>query len=450
MSEEDEIAWGKVADQDVQDNLRTFDDAAPLQHLVHDVGTQIASQSTRPELPWTFRVLDDPAINAFALPGGHVYVTRGLLTHLLSEDELAAVIAHEVGHIEARHAAIGHHNNKIAGRKTGFVTTVADPQRSHATAVATGATRLELLAYGRAGELQADKLGLGYLQKTEYDPHALLEVFTLLGASELASARVPSWLSTHPQPQDRAQALASHLGESAQPEGAPRVSVDYLSLLDDVVYGPDPREGVLDQNRYIHCRVGFAFEFPDGWALAGDASGVTALAPDNLSQFGVAPKYYTYETAEKATYAFFISGTYIRGETVTREIDGGSVLLTEFVVPTRMGEWRGLVGFADFGGHVVAMLASAPANIWPQHAAAIQTSFASLSPVTASERAALEPDRIEIVQIEKETTLSKLLEARPGSQSLEAVALLNRIEVHAPVPSGATVKLIRGADLPAP
>jgi predicted Zn-dependent protease len=429
MSEADEIAWGRVADQDVQDAMRLYEEAPELTALVEAIGRELAGRTARPGLPWTFRVLDDPAVNAFALPGGHVYVTRGLLAHLGSRDELAAVLGHEAGHVEARHAAIEMRNAQAAQRRIQFLASVVDPNRQHVAAVAATSARLTMLDYGREGELQADELGLGYVQEAGYEPTAFLTVFELLGAVSVDSPRVPSWLSSHPEPAERSRSLAMRLGakEPREDGSPPAVDAEYVALLAGMVYGTDPREGRLDATTYRHGRVGFRVELPAGWALEQDASGATALAPDNLSQLGVAPRFYDYPTAEKATMAFFISGMFRRHGTETVDVAGSRMMLTEYSLPTTLGDWMGLVGFVDFQGHVVALMASAPATIWPQHVEAVTATFGSLRPLSEPERAALEPWRVEVVPVKEETTLRELHAARRLAVPLEVLAVLNRV-----------------------
>jgi predicted Zn-dependent protease len=446
MSEEDEIAWGRVADQDVRDALRLYEEAPELSALVRTIGEEIAGRTARPNLPWTFGVLDDPAVNAFALPGGHVYVTRGLLAHLESQDELAAVLGHEAGHVEARHAVIEMRNAQKAQLRVQFVASVADPARQHVAAVAARSARLTMLSYGREGELQADALGLGYLEETNHAPAAFLTVFDLLAKVDIDSGRVPAWLSTHPEAELRKQTLADRLGVDSRTGTGETIAVDpeYVDLLVGMVYGVDPREGQLDGTTYRHGRVGFRAELPAGWALEQDFDGVTALAPDNLSQLAVAPKFYTYQTAEDATTAFFISGTFLRHGTATVDVAGSSMMLTKFSMPTQLGDWMGLVGFIDFRGHVIALMASAPATIWPQHAETVTAAFSSVRPLSEAERAALEPSRIEVVRLPKRTTMQEVSRARQSPVSLDALLVLNRVEAEQELEANRPLKIVVG------
>ncbi len=446
MSEDEELALGKVSDQDILDNLRVLDDSQPLSVLVAAVGQEVAAQTERPDLPWTFRVLDDPAVNAFAVPGGYVYVTRGLLTHLNAKDELAAVLGHECGHIAARHGVIAMRAAQKKANAVAFLAGALDPNRSHVAAVAARSARLKLLESDRAQELEADELMLRYVAKTDHEPAAFLEVLGLLAQLDVESERVPSWLSTHPAPEQRQEHLAAKLGDV---ERAPAVDSEYLAAIDGVVHGPDPREGLLVDSTYVHGRVGFAFDLPAGWALEGDRESVTALAPDNLSQMGVAPKYYAYDTAEKATTAFFISGIYLQGTTTEVDAVGTKMLLTNFVLPTRMGDWVGLVGFVALGDSVVAVMASAPKVIWPQHEQAVTAAFSSLRLLTPEQRLVLEPARIEIAELPPETSL-RAFAGEEGAGRLDALARLNRLDPEQTSAQARAIKTIRFPTPPEP
>ncbi len=442
MTEQEEIAWGNVADQDVRDNLRMYEQSQPLTDLVNRLGAEIAEHTTRPHLPWTFRIIDDPAVNAFALPGGHVFVTRGLLTHLNSPDELACVLGHEAGHIDRRHAVVEQRKAEVAQRNIAFLSAFVDPNRRHVAAVAARSKRLQLLGYEREGELEADALGVAYVGRTTYQPAAFLRVLELLQAVDVESETIPSWLTTHPEPDVRREALTASLDAAGDEAWGDEIDVEYVAMLHGVVHGPDPREGGVAGPRFHHGRVGFSVDLPDGWAIEHDTTGATALAPDNLTQMGVAPKFYTYQTSQEATDAFFISGIFRRHGTKEVDIAGTTMLLTDFSFPTRVGEWLGLVGFATIDGEVAAIMASAPATIWPQQAATIEASFDSLRRLSDAEMSALEPRRIEVAVLSKATTLAAIGEDQAELYSLDELVLLNRVGPDELLPQGRTIKLI--------
>src|SRR5687768_9342800 len=206
VGEAQEIAMGQEADQEVASSLGLYPDEA-LQAYVAGLGKALAATGERPSPPWTFRVVDDPVVNAFALPGGYIYVTRGIMAHLNSEAELAAVLGHEIGHVTARHTA-----NQISKQQVAqlglAVAMVASSDVGRYAAVAQQGLGALFLKFSRDDERQADELGLRYLQRTDHDPRQMPAVFSMLervSAADSAGA-LPEWLATHPSPENRREA----------------------------------------------------------------------------------------------------------------------------------------------------------------------------------------------------------------------------------------------------
>lgn len=211
VTESEEIALGKENDAQVVEALGLYDDER-LSTVVGEVGAKLATQSERPELPWTFRVLDDPTVNAFALPGGFVYVTRGLLVHLRSKDELAAVLGHEIGHVTARHT-----NDRMSqsllvtvGALTAAVllenSNASDATKTVAPVVLQVGGQSIVLQYSRDQESEADALGLRYMTREGYDPRAQVQVMEILKAS-MTGERGLEFFATHPYPETRIKRL---------------------------------------------------------------------------------------------------------------------------------------------------------------------------------------------------------------------------------------------------
>jgi len=243
FGEEQELAMGKEADAGIQQQVGLYRDE-DLARYVADVGGRLAAASERPYLPWRFLVLDDPTVNAFALPGGYVYVTRGILAQLDSEAELAAVLGHEIGHVTARHGVHAMSQQILATAAVGTAAVVLDPEHADDWfAVGSLTLGLVFLQHSRADERQADDLGLRYLLRAGYDPREMPPVFEMLErVAEQEGGRLPVWLSTHPDPGSRAERLAKEVA-AAEANGerlaVPRVEHDsFLAKLDGLVYGP--------------------------------------------------------------------------------------------------------------------------------------------------------------------------------------------------------------------
>ena len=199
VSEADEVQMGREADADIRKTMGVYNDPA-LQKYVTDVGMRLARASHRPHLPWTFTVVDEPVVNAFALPGGFIYITRGILPYLRNESELAAVLGHEVGHVDARHGAAQMSKQQIAGLGLA-VGSVLAPDYSDAFGLAGSAMGLVFLKFGREAELEADRLGTRYASANNWDPGGMPGLLDTLGRIDGASSTtrgIPGWAMTHP------------------------------------------------------------------------------------------------------------------------------------------------------------------------------------------------------------------------------------------------------------
>ena len=204
ISEAEEIAQGRQADAEIRREMGVYADEE-LQRYVSGIGERVASVSHRPNLPWTFTVLDSPVVNAFALPGGFVYVTRGLMAHLEDESELAGVLGHEVGHVTARHAS--QQFTRSAGGSIGMLLmSIFVPSIRPFGDLASAGLSTLFLKYGREDELESDRLGMEYASKAGWDPAGVphfLETLSRLDA--LTERGIPNWLSTHPEPGSRVE-----------------------------------------------------------------------------------------------------------------------------------------------------------------------------------------------------------------------------------------------------
>lgn len=282
MSESQEISIGQELDREVQQEMGMYDDPA-LQAYVEEIGMRMARASQRPNLPWHFTVVDVPAVNAFALPGGYIYITRGILPYLDNEAELAGVLGHEIAHVTARHAAQAY--TRATGASLGLLLGgIFVPQIRPFGDLAESGVGLLFLRYGRDDELQADQLGAEYAAGGGWDPSAIPAFLTTLGRIDEAADRngVPNWLSTHPQPEDRVvrvQAAVEKLRVPGQQSTTARDA--YLARIDGVVYGDNPEDGIVRGNAFLHPQLRFALEFPQGWEITNSETQVVAKEPGN-------------------------------------------------------------------------------------------------------------------------------------------------------------------------
>jgi predicted Zn-dependent protease len=288
MTESQEIAMGEEADGQIIAMYGLYPDTQ-IQAYVNDIGQDMAAQSHRPHLQWHFRVLDTPVVNAFAVPGGYIYVTRGLMAHLNSEAELAGVIGHEIGHVTARHSVNQYTKQILIIGGIAIGMAVSKTFRKYAPIALVG-VQLLFLKFSRDQERQADDLGVLYSFRIGYNPSEFSKFFLTLNRMKetRGGGGLPGWLSTHPVTELRyrdVQVEAQRVVTANPPSGQLIVrSNEYLQHLDGMVYGEDPRQGYAEGNAFYHPDLRFQFNYPTGWNLQNTNSYVL-LQPSSEDAF---------------------------------------------------------------------------------------------------------------------------------------------------------------------
>ena len=277
-SEQDEIAIGKQTDVQIRNQYGIYNDPA-LNEYVARVGASLGPYTHRSHLEYHFAVLDSPVVNAFAVPGGYVYVTRGILALMRSEAELAVVLGHEMGHVNARHSIHRMSEQTLFGLGlavgSSLNKTVAD-----IAGIAGVGIQLLFLKYSRDDERQADQLGVEYSRKGSYNPGEMIGFFTSLEKmGDLSGSHsIPGFLSTHPLTSERIQNTKDMLIES---DGKLQVKhTPYLNKVENMVYGDDPRQGYVEKNTFYHPEMRFSFGFPQAWQLQNMPSQVIMGSDD--------------------------------------------------------------------------------------------------------------------------------------------------------------------------
>jgi predicted Zn-dependent protease len=278
MSEAQEIAMGQQSDPEIRKEMGVVSDPR-LQQYVDGIARRLAASTERPGLPWTFTVVDASAVNAFALPGGYIYLTRGILAHLNSEAELAGVLGHEIAHVTARHSA-AQYSKQTAGSLGLLLGQIFVPELQPFGQVAEAGLGVLFLKFGRDDELQADDLGAGYATTQGWDPRGVANMLETLGRLSEGSDRkgVPNWLSTHPMPADRVARLEERV-VALRAQATRDLVVNraaYLDRVDGLMFGDNPREGVVRGNAFLHPDLKFRLEFPQGWQIQNSPQQVVA------------------------------------------------------------------------------------------------------------------------------------------------------------------------------
>jgi predicted Zn-dependent protease len=282
MSEEQEIEYGRKLDPEILKEYGYYDSGA-LQDYVSRVGQRLAKIADRPDLVFHFKVVNSPILNAFALPGGYVYVTRGLLAYLNSEAELAGVIGHEIGHVNARHA-VRQYTQAASYQIASGVLSIFVPQARNlgqlADLIFLGISR----GYSREYELEADQLGIKYAALAGYDPQAIQSFLTSLERIEKESKEKTyhGLFSTHPETKTRIEKAIEELkhNPSFTSKTFAVLSTEYKTQIDGLLYGPDPKEGIVTKNVFRHPDLRIEITFPEGWKITNGRAMLSAKHPE--------------------------------------------------------------------------------------------------------------------------------------------------------------------------
>lgn len=441
VSESQEIAMGGQGAESVRQSVGLVDDGA-LQDYVQQLGMSMAVDSERPNLPWSFGVIDDPTPNAFAFPGGYIFITRGLMGLMGNEAELASVLGHEIGHVTARHSVAMMTRSQVAQLGLG-VGSILSPELAEFSEAAASGLSLLFLSYGRDAERQADDLGFRYALDHGFDVREMPNVFaSLQNAGRLAGASpLPNWLASHPDPAERIQRIESRLGKLQQPLGGTRVGRDdYLARIDGMVFGVNPRAGYFEENRFLHPDLAFRVHFPEGWRLQNLAQVVLAGSPDKDA---VVQLTLSAGSLSEAAEKFFSQEGLSASNMERRPINGLRTVLSRFQAQTSSGQLGGMAAFIAHGQNVYRLLAYTPADRIDRYEAAFRQTINSFARLTDRKALARQPDRIAIVRTSRAMTLASFNEQFPSVVDIERLTLINQLSgPDVTMPAGSQVKRV--------
>jgi predicted Zn-dependent protease len=287
LTEQGEVDLGAQTDQSIVQQYGLYADGG-LQSYLPSVGMPIARISHRPDLAWKFKVMDSPVVNAFAAPGGYIYVTRGLLASVNNEAELAGILGHEIGHVTARHSASQYSNMMLANVGLGVGKTLLGNYGAALGPLMDAGTGLLFLKFSRDNEREADSLGVEYASRAGYDAARLADFFDSLQQMKTlgqtgSASQLPEFFSTHPNPVNRQKTVRSMATEWQKrlSNQAFRVNQDqYLERIDGLVYGDDPRKGFREDNHYYWPELGVQFLLPQSWLFEREGTQIQILHPD--------------------------------------------------------------------------------------------------------------------------------------------------------------------------
>jgi len=446
MSEAQEISMGREADAQIRAEMGIYEDQA-LQQYVSRIGLQLAKLSERPNLPWQFTVVDQPAINAFALPGGFIYITRGIIPFLDDEAELAGVLGHEIGHVTARHS-VQQYTRAVGGTLLLGGLGVFVPAARPFGQISEQALALLFLKYGRDDELQADELGARYEATGGWDPQGVPGMLSTLGRlDEAAGDRkgVPNWLSTHPEPLERVaeiQPLVQKL--KAGRSGLITNRDALLQRVDGLIFGDNPSQGVIRGNVFLHPPLRFRLDFPAKWEIANSPRQVVAKAPDAdmFMLLQTIPKPQGGNVRDVALASMQGAGfRHVEGDRAT--ING-----LDAYVGVYEGQLEGLGNVASRAAHILynnlyyVVAGLVPPAQFRQADPLVLGSIRSFRPLSASEAENIRPLRVDLYVVRAGDTWASIAERSSGAIKPATLAVMNDAAPNSQPQPGARIKIV--------
>jgi len=450
MSEAQEISIGQEQDLLIKKEMGLYNDAE-LQKYVSDIGLRMAKLSERPALPWHFAVVDVPAVNAFALPGGYIYITRGILPFLDNEAELAGVLGHEIGHVTARHAA-QQYTRSIGGQLGLVALGIFVPGSRPFGDLAAQGLGILFLKYGRGDELQADQLGARYESAGGWDPEGVPGMLSTLGRLDEAAGEkkgVPNWLSTHPDPLSRVKEIQPQVQQikAAAPGAAFRTDRDaLLQRVDGLVYGDSPEQGITRGSTFFHPPLRFRIDFPTGWEVTNSPSEVVAKAPN-------AEIYMLLEVVEQpqgGTMQDVARNQMGKAGFRTVEGDRATIDGLEAFIGVYQGQLESLGSVTMRAAHIASdrnvflVAGLAAPNLFQQADAAILSGIRSFKKLTPAEAENIRPNRIDLYVVRSGDTWQSIAERSGGVIKPATLAVMNDAAPNSQPPVGARIKIVVG------
>jgi predicted Zn-dependent protease len=450
MSESQEVALGAQYDPTVISTFGEYQNNELLTFM-RVKGTEMGKISHRPNLEYHFKILDSPVVNAFAVPGGYIYFTRGILALFNNEAELIGVLGHEMGHITARHSASQQTKQQL-GQVLLFGGMIASEEFRQFAGYVMQGMELLFLKFSRDNEREADRLGVEYSSKISYDAQKMADFFNVLNKMSMGSEHggVPTFMSTHPNPGDRYNSVkqqAKHWQDSLNYNNWKVNGDSYLRMIDGLVYGEDPRQGFVEANMFYHPGLKFKYPIPVGWQLQNSPMQVQMAPKDGnaMMVFMMAQQKTLEEAAQKNLTDLKLD-----------VLDSKRTTVNGF--PAIAAISQQVSQYPQTGAQqvikVMSYLIQANNSIYVFHGVSDDTNFNSyyrifestmtnFDHLTDSAKLNAKPKRIKIVQSPSTGSLSQTFKSLkvPESQMKE-LALLNNIELTDQVVKGKLIKII--------
>ncbi len=446
MSEEKEIQVGQENDPAIVAAFGRFEDES-LQKFIDERGQEMAKISHRPDLPYSFKILDSPVVNAFALPGGYVYFTRGILAHFNNEAEFAGVLGHEIGHVTARHSA-KQQTKQTLGQILFIGGLIVSPAFRQFANEGSQFMQLMFLKYSRDNESESDKLGVEYSSAVGYDAHHMANFFNTLSNMRAGteSEALPEFMSTHPDPANRYKRVNEMATvRQAQDPGKEWVvnRNTYLQRIDGMIYGEDPQQGYVDNNTFYHPELLFHFPVPPDWRTNNspqqlqmapkDGKAVMILtlgqgdSPDAVAQKIVTD--YKLQVVENKKQTLNGMPVVAMVSDQVNEQNGQTIRIMTYVI--------------SYNNLIYVMHGMSTKEDFDKYVNQFNGTMRNFKKLTDRSKIDVKPNRLKMMTVRQSNTLQNVLtQAGMKQDQFRELALINGMALTDQVPAGAMVKTI--------
>lgn len=453
MGEAREVALGASYDPQIIAEFGLYQNET-LHNYINEKGNEMAKVSHRSKLDFHFRIVDSPIVNAFAVPGGYVYFTRGIMAHFNNEAEFAGVLGHEIGHVTARHTVVAQRNATFAqlGLIAGMIASPAVAQFAEPLSSGVG---LLLLKFGRDAESQSDQLGVEYSSKIGYDAQEMSEFFgTLNRLSGGPEGRIPEFFSTHPDPLNRKETVAQLASEWQQKLALENAKVGrdtYLNMLDGLTYGEDPRQGFVENSTFYHPDLKFQMPVPTGWQHQnspqqfqmapqdGKALMFLALAQgeDVVSAANTLIQHYALQSVNSSQLTIHgNTAIEVIGNQVTQEASGE--------IPAGTPTVKVKMTLIQYGDLIYQLTGVSAFEDFNSYAAQFNGTMSQFKKLTDPEKLNRQPERLGLYKTTQSKSLrDQLTDKGIPNDRLDEWAIVNGMELTDMVSAGTTIKVLK-------
>jgi predicted Zn-dependent protease len=462
VSNKPEVTFTSTAEEKAigADQARQVDEymglagSAQQQAYIAEIGRRLAASSPRQDVTYTFKIVDMPEPNAFALPGGPVYLSRGLLALSNSEDELACVIGHEIGHVAARHHAQQQTRQAIAspftavtgitGALTGIVAPRIGAAISGAGQMAAGSI---LASYNRDQERESDEIGIKLAAENGWDPEAMSRFLEALSREEVlerGTKRDATFLDSHPATTERMQATAAEGARLTRANEAPIAPnhAAFLAKLDGLVIGTDPGAGIFKGDRFMHPKLGISMKFPDNWATQKSHTFVAAADPKGTGIVMVDSPGMSDDPLRGAAAVNRKLG-FSLGDVKSGKIAGMPAARFVAQAQSRQGPIAVDFTWLVHEGRIYQFMGAMPAQLYVDRQDTFLAIAQSFRPMTRAEISSVTERRLRIVKARQGETLRRLLERTDAAVSPAQAAVANAMEMETVLTEGQLVKIVK-------